>query len=259
VLFRSSNTSTQTPTNTSTPTNTPTATQTNFTPLTLCVDTGGIGWNSDTDACNGFCNPQTVYVPQAGITSFQEAAITYGLPLYVNTTFIPANKFNGNNKWFKSVGGGEVFQVGTDGAMSVFSSCPSPTPTNTSTPTQTPTVSLSSTPAATPTNTPTNTRTQTPTPSITPQPTIYTHGAVRASCSDYCNTNYNITTLTNADSSYLGLSIGDFIYGISGAGFIAYSDQSTDTTTGPFRIAEIDTNGEVISILICVGGSCDPL
>jgi len=94
---------------------------------------------------------------------------------------------------------------------------------------------------------------------VTSQPTIYTHGAVRATCSDYCNTNYNITTLTTATSSYLGITIGSFIYGITGSGFIAYSDVSTDTTTGPFRIAEIDSNGEVLSVLICVGGSCDPL
>ena len=226
-----SNTATNTPTNTSTPTNTPTATQTNFTPLTLCVDTGGIGWNSDTDACNGFCNTQTVYVPQAGITSFQEAAITYGLPLYVNTTFIPANKFNGNNKWFKSVGGGEVFQVGTDGAMSVFSSCPSPTPTNTSTPTQTPTVSLSSTPATTPTNTPSNSGTPNPTPTPTPITYCYTITSVQSSpgeCFD-CPGYFASTTDTFIE----------FFNGCSGTTIAApfdmnvithYSDSSTGNT-----------------------------
>jgi hypothetical protein len=260
-------TTTPTPTITNTPsvtnTQTPTSSPSNFTPLTLCVDTGGIGWNSDTDACNGVCNEQTVYVQQAGITSFQEAAVTYGLPLYSATTFISANKFNGNSKWFKSVGGGEVFQVDTDGVMSLFGACPTLTPTATSTPTQTPTVSLSSTPSSTPnstpTNTPTNTRTQTPTPSVTPLPTIYTHGAVRATCSDYCTTNYNITTLTSADNNYAGLAIGDFIYGISGAGFIAYSNVSTDTTTGPFQIAEINSSGEILGLYFCNGSTCDPL
>lgn len=257
-------TATNTATPTVTPTNTPTSTSSNFTPLTLCVDTGGIGWNSDTDACNGFCNTQTVYVPQAGVTSFQEAAVTYGLPLYSSTTFTVANKFDGNNKWFKSVGGGEVFQVGTDGSMSVFGVCPSTTPTqtvtptNTATPTNTPTVT--STPNSTPTNTPTNTRTQTPTPSITSSPTIYTHGAVLGTCNNYCNANYNIATPTSADGDYTSLVVGDTIYGQGGvAGFVAYSNVSTDTTTGPFKIAEIDTSGVVLGIYECVSGNCNPI
>jgi hypothetical protein len=129
---------------------------------------------------------------------------------------------------------------------------PTATPTNTSTPTQTGTGSI-------PSPSPTPTSTLTATPSSTPLPTIYTHGAVRATCSDYCTTNYNITTLTSADNSYAGLTIGDFIYGISGSGFIAYSNVSTDTNTGPFRIAEINSSGEILSILICVGGACEVL
>ena len=103
------------------------------------------------------------------------------------------------------------------------------------------------------------TSTPTPTPSVTPLFTIYTHGLVRETCSDYCTTNYNITTLTSASNTYLDLSVGNFIYGISGAGFIAYSNVSTDTTTGPFRIAEIDSNGEVLSIQVCVANSCEIL
>ena len=92
------------------------------------------------------------------------------------------------------------------------------------------------------------------------QPTIYTHGAVRATCSDYCTTNYNITTLTNADGDYNSLTLGDTIYGQGGvAGYVAYSDVSTDTNTGPFRIAEIDSSGVVLDISVCSGGSCVPL
>ena len=82
---------------------------------------------------------------------------------------------------------------------------------------------------------------------------------MRATCDDFCTTNYNITTVTNASNLYAGIVVGSFIYGISGAGFIAYSDVSTDTTTGPFRIAEIDSNGEVLSIKVCSGGLCIPL
>jgi hypothetical protein len=119
------------------------------------------------------------------------------------------------------------------------------------------------TPTPTPTPSVTIGLTPTPTPSLTPSPTlstIYTHGAVLGTCSDYCNTNYNITTLTNADSGYFDLNIGDTIYGQGGvAGFVAYSNISTDTTTGPFRIAEIDATGQIIGLYECSGGSCVPL
>jgi hypothetical protein len=140
------------------------------------------------------------------------------------------------------------------------------TPTPTTTPTQTPTPSSTSdgttptpTATATPTETP-GTPTPTPTPTITPSPQIYTHGFVRATCSDYCNTNYNINVLNNATADYASLTIGDTIFGQGGvAGFVAYSNTSTDTTTGPFRIADIDTSGVIQGIYICVGGTCDPL
>lgn len=90
--------------------------------------------------------------------------------------------------------------------------------------------------------------------------TIYTHGAVRGTCSDYCTTNYNIGTLTYADNTYAALTIGDTIYGQGGsAGYVAYSNTITDTDTGPFKIAEIDSSGVIISILECVGNACVPL
>jgi hypothetical protein len=136
----------------------------NFTALILCTDSGSVGWNSDSAACEGICNQRTVYVSQSGITSFQQAAITFGLSLYSGTTFIPANEFDGNSKWFKSVSG-EVFQVDADGGMSLFGVCPSPTPTPTNTPTPPVTPSNTPTPPVTPTNT--------PTPSVTP-PLYYT-------------------------------------------------------------------------------------
>lgn len=162
----------------------------------------------------------------------------------------------------------------------VVTPTPSPTATNTPTPTQTPTQTatpgLSPTPTSTlnvtPTTTATPTATSTPgisptptttltaTPTQTPSPQIYTHGNVRATCSDFCNTNYQIDVLTNATNNYAALTIGDTIFGQGGvAGFVAYSNISTDTNTGPFRIAQIDTNGEIIGIFICVGGVCDPL
>jgi hypothetical protein len=146
---------------------------------------------------------------------------------------------------------------------------PTPTPTNTSTPT--PTRTQTPTPTGTPTNTPTQTQTPTgtssgttptptPTPTQTPGIEIFTHGAVLATCSDYCSTNYDIFTSTQADDDYSNLGIGDTIYGQLGvSGYVAYSNAPTDTATGPFRIAEIDGSGVVQDILICVGGSCVPL
>lgn len=132
---------------------------------------------------------------------------------------------------------------------------PTNTPTNTGTPTSTPT---STPPVVSPTNTPTTT--QTPSPTNSCPNTIYTHGAVRATCSDFCNENYLIQTVDCASETYAGLTIGDFIYGYAGqSGYIAYSNVSTDTNTGPFRIADIDGSGEILGIYVCSGGSCIPL
>lgn len=89
--------------------------------------------------------------------------------------------------------------------------------------------------------------------------TIYTHGAARGTCSDYCTTNYLIQTATCATGNYNTLTIGDYIYGITGPGYVAYSNTSTDTNTGPFKIAEIDASGQILSIEICNAGSCVPL
>lgn len=157
------------------------------------------------------------------------------------------------------------FEVRFIGHLSVYPVCVNltltlPTPTPTATPTITPTPTLTVTPTG---PEPTPTPTITPTATLTPTPTgeqIYAHGTVRATCSDFCNTNYNIDVLTTADATYLSLTIGDTIYGQGGvAGFVAYSNISTDTTTGPFRIAEIDSSGVITGIFVCVGGSCDPL
>lgn len=140
-------------------------------------------------------------------------------------------------------------------ACAAYTTTTTSTTTTSTTTTSTTTTSTTTTTAAPP---PTTTTTSTTTTTNCPA-TIYTHGAVRATCSDFCNTNYLIQTTNCADNNYSNLTIGDFIYGISGAGFVAYSNVSTDTTTGPFRIAEIDANGQVIDILVCSGGSCIPL
>jgi hypothetical protein len=141
------------------------------------------------------------------------------------------------------------------------------TPTRTSTPTPTSTPQVTSTPTSTPQVTSTPTSTIPATPSITSSPTptescpntVYTHGALRGTCSDYCNNNYNITVQDCSSEPYSTLTIGDFIYGYSGqSGFLAYSNVSTDTTTGPFLIADLDGSGEILGIYVCSGGSCIP-
>jgi len=117
-----------TPTNTTTPTSTPTNTPTpttpiTFSPISLCTINGSDGFASINDICSGTCTPRTVYVSQSGVTTFQEAAITYGLPIYTSTTFIPANLYDGNSLWFGTTDKSEIFQVDNDGEMSLFGSC----------------------------------------------------------------------------------------------------------------------------------------
>jgi hypothetical protein len=152
-------------------------------------------------------------------------------------------------------------------------STPTTTPTNTGTPTSTPQTTSSPTPSVTTTQTSTPENTATPTntstPTITPSPssspsictnTIYSYGNLRPNCSDYCTTNYNINTIDNSTQPYASLSIGDFVCGYEGdSGYLAYSNVSTNTSTGPFRIADIDGTGEVLGIYVCSGGSCVPL
>jgi hypothetical protein len=111
---------------------------------------------------------------------------------------------------------------------------------------------------ACPTTTTTTTSTTTTTTTIAPN--LFTHGTVIATCSDYCNSNYTIATATVADNNYASLTIGDTIYGQGGvAGYVAYSNASTDTTTGPFKVAQIGSSGVIIGITECSGGSCVPV
>ena len=162
-----------------------------------------------------------------------------------------------------------IAKLFSDGALNMCNPIlitPTPTPTQTRTPTPTPTNPLTSpTTTSTPTATPTGTSSgTTPTPTPTPTQTIpiqiFTHGVVLATCSGFCNTNYQINVSTPADANFATLTIGDTIYNQGGvAGFVAYAATSTDTSTGVFRIAQIDSSGVITGIFICVAGSCDPL
>jgi hypothetical protein len=152
------------------------------------------------------------------------------------------------NSVILTVGSGITTDIGT---------CPLPTPTPTATSTQTPTLTQTTTPTGTSSG---ETPTPTPTPTQTPGIEIFTHGTVLATCSDFCNANYQIDVSTPADANFSTLTIGDTIFGQGGvAGFVAYAATSTDTSTGTFRIAEIDSSGVITDILVCSGGSCVPL
>jgi hypothetical protein len=234
---------TQTQTNTATQTNTPTMTPTQtITPTTtsLCD-------------CVQFITVEVInagiitYLDCEGVEQFQNVAIgpeVIGIATCINKT---------------TLGGTATFTIDSIGpCCNVLTPTPSATPTitptNTQTSTPTETISVSPTTTATPT--------MTATPSGTPPctNTIYTHGAIRFTCSDYCNTNYLIQTIDCASEPYGSLTIGDFIYGYAGqSGYLAYSNVSTNTTTGPFRIADIDGTGEILGIYVCSGGSCIPL
>jgi len=200
------------------------------------------------------------YIP--GSPSANCSNLNDSIDLFVT---VPAGTSEGllncsNGAPFIDFGGATICSVTiTDGPYPLCA--PSTTTTTTAAPTTTTTTITPTTTTTTTTAAPTTTTTTaTPTTTTTASPTIFTHGAVRAVCSDYCTTNYNITTLTLADANYDSLTIGDTIYGQGGvAGFVAYSNVSTDTTTGPFRIAEIDSSGVVVSIKVCVGGSCEVL
>jgi hypothetical protein len=158
-----------------------------------------------------------------------------------------------------SFGSGEIYyEIRFIGHRSIFPICYSSTSTVGPTPTPTPT--LTPTPTTTgPTPTPTLTPTLTPTPTATssfPQ-TIFVSG-IQAVCGTFCGGNYLINTSIGADNVYLSLSLGDNV-DLYVAGFYAYSSANTDTTTGPFRIMEIDALGVVQDILVCSGASCVPL
>ena len=113
-----------TPTTTSTPTQTPTpTTPLTYSILSLCTTNGVSGFTSPVDVCTGTCTPRTVYVDLTGVTTFQEAAITYGLPIYISPTFIPANLYIGDSLWFGDTDKTEIFQIDNDGSMSLFGTC----------------------------------------------------------------------------------------------------------------------------------------
>ena len=122
-------TPTNTPTNTQSPTPTTTSTPTPtqalpYSVLSLCTTNGVDGFASTNDICSGTCTPVTVYISQTGVTTFQQAAITYGLPIYTTPVFIPANLYDGNSLWFGATDKSEIFQIDNDGAMSLFGTCP---------------------------------------------------------------------------------------------------------------------------------------
>jgi hypothetical protein len=241
---------------TPTPTKTPTPTPTNIVDACVCYQYLNDG---EETGINSITYLDCDYVSQS-INNIPLGVSGYFCAILDSVTYSPGLTVTQVSETFC---GGCI-----EGITPTPTKTPTQTPTNTptgdgTTPTPTSTATQTPTPSSTGdgiTPTPTITPTTTPTPTQTESPQIYTHGNVRATCSDYCNTNYNINVLNNATASYASLTIGDTIFGQGGvAGFVAYSNTSTDTTTGPFRIADIDTSGVIQGIYICVGGTCDPL
>ena len=187
--------------------------------------------------------------------------VPYGECILIGGTWGTINGFIGQ-------GIAKLFSNGALNMCNPIAVTPTPTPTQTRTPTPTgtattptPTPTRTGTPTPTPTTTsPATTPTTTPTPTPTTAVQIFTHSSVLATCSNYCTANYNITTSTSATASYAALTIGDTIFGQGGvAGFVAYSNVSTDTTTGPYKIAEINSSGVILGLYVCNGSVCDPL
>lgn len=223
----STTTTTQAPTTTTTTTLAPTTTTT----TSACVTSVSFEVDSAGDVRYVDCCGNTIY-------------LTFGIgPQVINDCLQIGSLF----------GVGATISFVSYGATAC--NCSSTTTTTT---TAAPTTTTTTTQAPTTTTTTGGTTTTTTTTNC--PATIYTHGAVRFTCSDFCNTNYLIQTTDCASQSYGALTIGDFIYGYSGqSGYIAYSNVSTDTNTGPFRIADIDGSGEILGIYVCSGGSCVPL
>jgi hypothetical protein len=189
--------------------------------------------------------------------------VPYGECILIGGTWTSINGFIGQ-------GIAKLFSNGALNMCDPIAVTPTPTPSPTRIPTPTPTRPLispttTSTPTRTPTATPTGTSSgTTPTPTPTPTQTqgiqIFTHGVVLATCSLFCNANYNIDVSNTATANFGALTIGDTIFGQGGvAGFVAYAATSTDTATGTFRIAQIDSSGVITSIFICVAGNCEVL
>lgn len=232
--------SSPTRTPTVTPTNTPTVTQTS-TPNTTSTPTQTSS-PSPTPSCGTPCTRWDITGGASG-TDWQYKDCETGEVITISLGV-------GQSQNICSDGCFGMNKISGDGLKANAGNCYEPTPT--------PSVTQTSTPTGTILATPTTTQTPSSTP---PCPnTIYTHGALRGTCSDYCNTNYLIQTTDCASQGYAGLTIGDFIYGYAGqSGYLAYSNVSTDTNTGPFRIADIDGTGEILGIYVCSGGSCIPL
>jgi hypothetical protein len=98
-----------------------------------------------------------------------------------------------------------------------------------------------------------------PTPTPTPIGNFFISTIQTTDCSEFCVTNYTIGVPITSDNDYLNIGVGNTIFGITTAGYYAISNVSTDTTNGPFKIAQLSDTGEVLSVLICVGSICEPI
>ena len=148
--------------------------------------------------------------------------------------------YNGGNNWFKS-SSGEVFRVGTDGAISQFGNCPTPTatPTRTSTPTLTAT--------ATPTLTNTPTLTATPTLTNTPAPNSMGLASEYETSEEACAGTTTIQTVTYSGNLTIETVLDNF-GGVSGnTGFFKIITNSLEPQYVG-QVLGVNDNNAVVSI-----------
>ena len=208
------NTPTLTRTLTSTPTNTPTLTPTNTPTLTQTVT------STNTPTLTTTSTPISIQLS----TPQNDSCVACRLTTYSQTRYVsPGNTspdvndivyqdsnlttlFTGNNQWYKTDWGGELYSIqinnsGVVTAIQTCSVCPTltPTPTSTPTPTVTPT-NTPTTPEATYTPTATSTATPTSTPTATTLPPCFDYTAT-AGQADIDESDSGIVTFEYTDCS----------------------------------------------------------
>ena len=205
---------TPTPTITSTPSVTPTQTQTPpVTPSTTPVGQSiqlSTPQSDNCVACRLTSYSQTRYVSPSDTTPNVNDVVYQDVNL--TTTF------NGNNQWFKTSWGGDLYsiQINTIGvilSITTCSTCPSQTPTPTPAVTQTPTPEVTPTP------------TSTPTPTVTSDPYIYYNATTYS-----CGFEQAGCTEPSTGSAILRFSSAptEVWFGLAGSAYII-----TTTTSGP--------------------------
>ena len=93
----------------------------------------------------------------------------------------------------------------------------------------------------------------------TPPSTVFFMSGVANSCNAFCNSNYQINSQrgTTNNDAYADVNTGDTIAGSSlTPGWYAYAASNTNTNTGTFKLMQVDSNNQIITIAVCDQGAC---